>query len=524
MDLNRKGIKYQMFRAFIPFGKQLTQIFNLKSLPFIIIGVGIALRFYQYIFAKSLWLDESFLALNINNKSYLELLKPLDYNQVAPFGFLVIEKIFVQLLGNNEYSLRLFPFICGIISLFLFFNIAKHLLGKEAFLIALTLFSLSGYLICYSAEVKQYSIDVTTILFLYAITVYFQSQRLKINHIASFGIIGATIIWFSHPSAFVLASIGICLSLFSLKRKEWIRIVQLSIVFTIWLLSFAIFYLITFHNDTSTGNIETMQHAWAGGFTPFPPTSLSDIRWFISTFFNIFKNPTGLHFAGIATLTFIIGCTSMFSKNKQWFFLLLSPVVITLIVSGFHLYPISGRLLLFIVPAVLLFIAEGAESIVNKTRHTFPIIGIILLCLLLSQPILKAGYNLMTQNIYRLRPAEDIKPVMNYLKKWKNKEDILYLYCSSQFAFKYYAKQFGFDDDEYAIGIFSRGTLGNYTKDLDKLRGNKRVWLVFSHVYKGEGIDEEKFFLYYLDSVGKRINHYKSDGAAIYLYDLSGTK
>ena len=76
-------------------------------------------------------------------------------------------------------------------------------------------------------------------------------------------------------------------------------------------------------------------------------------------------------------------------------------------------------------------------------------------------------------------------------KKWKNKEDILYLYCSSQFAFKYYAKQFGFDDDEYAIGIFSRGTLGNYTKDLDKLRGNKRVWLVFSHVYTGEGIDEE---------------------------------
>lgn len=514
--------KYTFF-SFQPLITQLLKKLNFNFLAWVLICIGILLRVFQYVFSKSLWLDESFLALNIVNKSFPELLKPLDYNQVTPIGFLFIEKLSVQLFGNNEYILRMFPFICGIISIFLFFKIAKHLLGKEAFLIALTLFSLSGYLICYSAQVKQYSIDVTTILFLYAITVYFQSQRLKINHIASFGIIGATIIWFSHPSAFALASIGICLSLFSLKRKEWIRIGQLSIVYTIWLLSFTVFYLITCHNDTSTGNIETMQHAWAGGFTPFPPTSLSDIRWFISTFFNIFKNPIGLHFAGIASLTFIIGCISMFSKNKQWFFLLLSPVLITLIASGFHLYPFRGRLLLFIVPILLLFIAEGTESIINKTRNNFPIIGIMFLCLLLSQPILKTGYNLMTQNIYRLRPVEDIKPVMNYLKKWKNKEDILYLYHASQFAFKYYAKQFGFDD-EYTIGINSRGTLGNYTKDLDKLRGNKRVWLVFSHVYKGKGIDEEKFFLYYLDSVGKRINHYKSDGAAIYLYDLSGTK
>lgn len=513
-----------MLKAFIPFGNQLTQILRLKSLPFIIIGVGIAVRFCQYVFAKSLWLDESLLALNIVNKSFPEFLKPLDYHQVAPVGFLFIEKLFVQLLGNNEYALRLFPFICGTISLFLFFKIAKHLLEKEAFLIVLTLFSFSGYLINYSAEAKQYSTDVTIILFLYATTVHFQSKRLKINHIASFGIIGAITIWFSHPSAFVLAGIGICLSLFSLKRKDWRRISQLSIVYIIWLFSFAAFYMITFHdfqNTTSTGNIETMQNAWTGCFTPFPPTSLSDIRWFVRTFFSIFKNPIGLHYVGIAVLTFITGCTSLFSKNKRWFFLLLSPVLITLIVSGFHLYPFGYRLLLFIVPLVLLFIAEGAESIVSKTKDSFPMIGIILLCLLLAQPTLKAAYNLMTQNIYRVRPIEDIKPVMNYLKKEKHEEDIIYLYHGSNIAFQYYAKQCGFDDDDYIIGIKARGALENYTKDLDKLRGNKRVWLLFTHVTKSAGVDEEKFFLYYLDSIGKRINHFKSEGAAIYLYDLN---
>lgn len=513
----------RMLRSFTSFGEQLIQVVNLKSLPFIIIGVGIAVRFYQYVFAKSLWLDESFLALNIVNKSFPELLKPLDYGQVAPIGFLFVEKLSVQLLGNNEYVLRLFPFLCGIISLFLFFQIAKRLLGKEAFLIALTLFSLSGSLICYSAQLKQYSIDVTAILLLYAITMYFQSQRLKASHVASFGLIGATIIWFSHPSVFVLAGIGICLSLFSLRRKEWREVGQLSIVYIIWLLSFAVSYVITFHPDKAAGNIESMQDIWVGAFAPFPPTSLSDIKWFISTFFKIFENPAGLPFAEIATVMFIIGCASMFSKNRQWFFLLLAPILITLIVSGFHLYPFISRLILFIVPAVLLFIAEGAETIVNKTRHNFPTIGIILLCLLLSPPIYAAGYILTTQNTYRYRPVEDIKPVMSYVRKHKNDGDILYVYYSSYTAFAYYVNHFGFTDNEYIVGTRSREGLRNYTKELNRLRGNKRVWFLFSHghVSKVTGVDEEKFFLYYLDSMGKRIDHFKGDGAAVYLYDLS---
>jgi hypothetical protein len=49
-----------------------------------IIFIGIILRLIQYGINRSLWLDESLLALNIVNKSLSELLRPLDYNQIAP--------------------------------------------------------------------------------------------------------------------------------------------------------------------------------------------------------------------------------------------------------------------------------------------------------------------------------------------------------------------------------------------------------------------------------------------------------
>jgi hypothetical protein len=501
--------------------KQFIQIVDFKSLSWIIICLGIVLRSFQYMLDASLWLDECFLALNITNRSFPELLKPLDYTQVAPVGFLIITKLMVQTFGNNEYIFRMFPFVCGIISIFLFFRVAKYFLTKEAVLIALGLFALSGYLIQYSGEFKQYSSDVAIALFLYVVAIYLQSQRLKTTNIALFGAIGAIIIWFSHPSAFVLAGIGISLGLPCLVKKEWARFGQLSIIYLIWLLSFAAFYLVFSSDTTSIVVKEKMQHAWRGCFMPFPPSSLSDIKWFIRTFFDIFRNPGGFSFVGIATLTFLIGCISIFLKNKQWFFILLSPLFITLLASGFHMYPFKNRLLLFFAPSLFLFIAEGAACIRDKTRHNFLLLGIIIIGLLFLKPMLTAGSNLMTLSRYRLSPVEDIKPVMHYIREHKNDGDVLYLYYGSSIAFKYYANHFGFTNNEYIVGTKSRQAWGNYTKELDKLDGNKRVWLLFSHVIKFRGVDEEKFFLYYLDSIGKRINHFKSDGAAVYLYDLS---
>jgi len=129
-----------------------------------IICFGIVLRLRQYLFNRSLWLDEALLTLNIISRSFLELLQPLDYRQGAPIGFLFLEKLAVQLFGNSEYVLRLFPFLCGIISLFLFYKVATHYINIKAVLIALGLFAISGWLVYYSSEVKQYSSDVAIVL------------------------------------------------------------------------------------------------------------------------------------------------------------------------------------------------------------------------------------------------------------------------------------------------------------------------------------------------------------------------
>jgi hypothetical protein len=141
---------------------------------------------------------------------------------------------------------------------------------------------------------------------------------------------------------------------------------------------------------------------------------------------------------------------------------------------------------------------------------------------------------------------------LSYVKDNWQKGDILYIHFYAQYAFEYYSKYhpapFKFDEDKFIIGIAPREwhtkwrknrvsryyrteeTIGQsssdifkrYVEDLNQLTGHERVWVLFTISIPRDGIQEEKFFLRYLDSVGERLDSFRRSGsAAVYLYDLS---
>jgi hypothetical protein len=487
-------------------------LFGSTTFLLVIICWGGILRLTQYLCNRSLWLDESSLALNIVNRSFSQLLKPLDYGQGSPLGFLILERLAVRLFGNSEYALRLFPFLCGIISLPLFYRMAKLYVAPKAGPIALGLFASSGPLIYYSSEAKQYSSDVVIALSLFSAAIHYQSSKLTPWRVAVFGSLGAASIWFSHPSLFILAGIGASLTLFCLVGKRWARIGGLAIVYSAWALSFAACYFVSLR---SLSNNKFLLHYWDAAFVPSPLLSVSAVEWFVDSFFGTFQSPVGLELSGIAALSFLVGCISMFSNKREKLFVLMSPILLTLLAAGFHKYPFRGRLLLFIVPALLLFIAEGAEQIRCKSGGEAPIVGACLIGLLFFHPLLFASYHLVKPST-----REEIKPVMNHIKEHEHEGDVLYVYHGAMPAFRYYAPRFYLSKMNLVWGISSEDDWENYEKDIDQLRGDRRVWLLFSHSHTDTGVDEEKLFMYLLHMRGTRLDYFKSVGAAVYLYDL----
>ena len=512
----------KMSRSFVLFSKvknQLCRSFTLRNLTLGMIVIGVILRLLQYSLNRSLWLDESFIALIVTKNSFLGLLGPLDYSQVAPTGFLFIEKALVLLLGNNEYVLRLFPLVAGIVSLFLFYQVARRCIREEGALIAVGLFSLSGHLIYYSSEVKQYSSDVTVALLLLMVTIYIISKNYTNLSIVFFAAIGGIAVWFSLPSVFVMAGAGCTLSFFSIARKKWKTNNKLLITYFIWFSSFVVFYLIYSSNISS--NLKGQQSLWSSTFMPFPPMSISDFKWFGSTFFEIFSSPLSIYLPGLGALVFLLGCVSMYSKDKQLFFILLSPIFVALFASAFRIYPFAGRTITFLVPFMLLFIGEGAAFLCENTRnHYRRIIWIILIGLLFFGPLTGAVTHAISKTGFDMRPYEDIKSVMKYVKEHKKQDDVLYLYDPAVCPFMYYSERYGFSNDDYIHGsdvVRKQNKWNKYLDDIQKLKGNKRVWLMFSHTYPGD----ETFFLFHLDRLGTRLDSLKSIGAAVYLYDLS---
>jgi len=529
--------------------KKLGIFLTSRELHWSIIFVGIVLRLIQYLLNRSLWIDESFIALNIINKSFPELLQPLDYNQAAPVGFLILEKLAVQIFGGSEYALRLVPFLSGIISLFLFYRIAIWFSKPQAVTIALGLFAISDRLIYYSSEVKQYSSDVAIALLLFLAIINITSKKLTTSRVIFFGIIGAISVWFSHPSVFILAGTGISLILFDIGKKEKLRFIKYLIIYLFWLLSFTSFYFISLRSLTTN---EYLLNSWSNNhnaFMPFPPFSSTELRWFADTFFEVFNNPVGIHLSGIAALTFIIGCVSKFADEKKKFCILISPLLVTLFASGLEKYPFEGQLLLFIVPFVLLLVAEGTRYFITQTRHNSSIIGIILVLLLFFHPLQSAVLNLKNpQNSPHpfQRVREEIKPVLSYVRENRQNGDVIYLYYASQYAFKYYLERYGLNYEDgkqavwavppkawfapalpsyppyFIVGKYSRDNWKIFISELNGLYGNKRVWLIFSHVRdRRSDIDEEDMFLHHLNTIGKQLDYFKSTEASAYLYDLS---
>src|SRR5215218_9288249 len=128
------------------------------------IAFGVVLRLVRYFADRSLWLDESLLSINLMTRSYRGLLETLDYNQGSPIGFLWAERFVLDLFGDSELALRLFPLLVGLASLGLFYLVSRSILDQVGTLVGMILFATMEPFVRYSAEVKQYGLDVAVSL------------------------------------------------------------------------------------------------------------------------------------------------------------------------------------------------------------------------------------------------------------------------------------------------------------------------------------------------------------------------
>ncbi|MDJ0569602.1 MAG: glycosyltransferase family 39 protein [Pleurocapsa sp. MO_192.B19] len=516
----------------------------LKYLALFFVLFGILVRLIQYLNNRSLWLDEASLALNIINRSYGELAQTLDHNQAAPLGFLWLEKLSTQIWGNNEYALRLLPFIASILALGVFYRLVCLYSSTLAAPIAIALFACGRYTLYFATEVKPYSSDVALALILFWLLTKVRYQILQIREILGFALLGSLVIWFSYPSIFILGGLEGCY-LLTASRKHLRQILTNRIpIYLTWVCSFALFYFLTI---ASTLNNEDLSSSWEDRY----PDSFGDIIWLFDALGRFFYHPMGFSGItdGIGIIAFIFGCIAWYRYNRTMFLALISPFVATIIAAYLHKYPFRDRLVLFLAPMGMLIVAEGiiflllkfrnsdgrwrkfisrSDGTANSSNNSFKnnflmgllgIIGIICLWTLIISTVFRAGNFVIHPEL-----KHEIKPVVEYVVSEDQPGDKIYVYNRAIAAFTYYVEQRGYSDLDYITGAIN---FSNKDRNLSEkwqalnmeikpFQGISRVWFILR-----EDHSEELEILQYLNQIGQQIDSFPQPGASAYLYNFN---
>lgn len=323
------------------------------------------LRLYQLDF-QSVWLDEVHTMIESNPELTYE---EFDYivffrEGMGHFYFLTV-RILQEIFGISSYVVRLYSALLGIAAVYCIYLLGKSLFSKSAGLIAAALLTVNSFIIFYSQEARPYMLLVFTVVL---------SFHLLVNFIRKPNIKNA--IWYGFATGLVVNSHFVGLStIFS----QYVLLLFFFIItekkqklnfFKFGFISFIVALLLSWN----TKEIFLKMTGYKSGWLTLPGKD-----GFTLIFYDLFGSTEMLTFIfSTMIIYFLIKIfnekeieynTSSIVENKlifsslvlfSWFFL---PVLLPIIKSYTSESMIFNRYFICLIPALLLVIAIGIDSI-----------------------------------------------------------------------------------------------------------------------------------------------------------------
>jgi hypothetical protein len=495
-----------------------------------LVALGTGLRLWQYCANTAIWLDEIAVARNLIDRSLWDLLTlPLAYDQTAPKGFLLVEKMAISLFGSSDYVLRFFPLFASLVALVIFWRIVAHWLDGFAGIVALALFATGLPYVIYASQVKQYSFDVAVAVLFLWLALACSEQSLSGCKGLWVGVAGAVLAWFSQPAILVVGGLDVALLISAWRGRQKSlagRLQIIGMVSGVWLISALLSSLAGLASMTPATR-EYMHRFWAAGFPPIPISRIAGTWWpwdqlngLLGTAGSASLNqPAPAFYFGLTVLGFAL----LWRRDRFLASLLLGPIGLALAAATARQYPFSDRLILFLTPSFFIAFGVSAEQIrqwLNRWSAALGASVLVLITVSAVYPMVK------TPPVYEV---ENIKPALAYLRERRGPEDMIYVYYGAAPVVKFYAAAYSLGESAYAVGGCHRGDSRRYFEEIDAFRGRPRVWVFFTHSIPR--YREREDVLRYLDAIGLRRDSLATKphvppgsrglGAEVFLYDLS---
>lgn len=422
--------------------------------------IGIVFRTVLYLYNRSLWLDESFLAFCTIDLPYKNFFTVMHHPSVpqqaaAPF-FMVISKFVVQKFGTGEWAFRLFPYLCSIISVPVFYFFCKKFLEKRySVLVALFLFSINLQLLYYAQEFKQYGTDVLFVMLV--ILIFYNLKLCKIKNIIGWSLLLCSFFWFSHPAAFTVTICGLVYLVLNFKENK-IKLFTFFAPLFVNGLAFIIYALKLSANSF-------LKQYWEPAFI----YALPDFLYKFNQSFVYFFQPNQSLFP---LILFVLGTVVFVMQKRAKTLYLYAPLLFTIFLAMLKVYPYQIRLVLFLLPIVLIIIVKPLDK--------YKIASVILFILAFWHYFYLYPAKVLNRWSYS---NEEIRPLAYTLKYNIQDDDIVYVPASSISQLELYDRFIKIGAKHYVTDKQFQpfGHVQNAQKTLEQLEVGKNYWLVSAH-------------------------------------------
>jgi len=444
----------------------------------------------------SLWLDEAMLAFSFSTRNIWNLTSEVfEWDQIAPVGWLYINKIISSIFGNSEFTLRSFSVFSYSATLFLLYLISKKYLHLRLSALCPAYVASMSFALQYSIMFKPYISDGLFVMLSILAYLYY----VKVNgRIVYLGIVWAILLWFSNPVCFVAGGIILSeitfafvqcvgrglkknnfrLKIFLVEIKPWVLAGMILVI------SF-VFYYFYWLRPVAIG--APMQDFWKGQNFPLFPKSaddLSKIRSMKSEIFSHFSYLSPIMILGLCS-TLVFG---IFEKNRLIVGLYLG-LLLMLFASYINMFPVEDRMWYYFYPLASLLFFIGIDKLFHFENDGKGFVSLLAVGLFGIWAICgNTGFERYSTKESVFRSGEETNYEVEYVRDNINEDEKVYVYYHSIPGFMY---KNGYDT--YSIGdydnniIYGTGFLekdGDYYEDILNIKNAHNCYIIMSHLWE----------------------------------------
>jgi hypothetical protein len=328
--------------------------------------------------------DESNIIRSVMEREYAGLLQPLGYGAVSPPLFLWMTK-FLDSCFQNEWGVRLVPFLAGLAAVGIFWRICCETLYGPARWLAWAILCVSYVPVAEGTRSKGYTIDLLVAMVMLWLMLQWLNKGHKARYLAWLALCAPLLVWLSYTSVFVIGAIGMIFAAWLLKKLFVNRTVQqgdgldwksvLAGLSFMILAAIAAIYL--YHTNIGPSlqakHRERVDELWKAGFPP------SGQFWKIPLWLLTVHTGRGFawpvgedHFGStLTTVLWATGLITYWQRGSKWVWtLFVAPQALSLAAAFLHKYPYlaNPRISMFLGPGICVFMGTGVQFLIDRTR------------------------------------------------------------------------------------------------------------------------------------------------------------